>query len=504
VTASAAISLAFILYIGMTISTVLIIASFNNANAQVIELPQFIPSVTGTPFDSTSIPSNENSSPASPPQSSLSSPAAVEQQPSEGNGSSNQPEKQPNILPNAVHSTNPCVTYDEESHTIEIVCNTNIVDLYFGLRDDSILEHQGSDQLLIKSNITVDEDATLSINADGGIRYLKIIGSNGITVYGKIQIDGVKITSWNPVNNTVIPQDPFGTLPRAYLLLSGSEGSYIVNSEFGYMGYDNAGSRGVDLQNGVHDFEIRNSTFHHMWYAFYSNGAYDITIDSSEYKDNYQYGIDPHSGTHDIKIINNRVHDNPIGIICSLDCYNITFEHNIVYNNSGSAIFFSRNTHDSVARYNNIYNQQIGITFSESYNNEAYGNNITSTGRAIFLNNPENTDDGVTTNNRIYNNTIKDVSVGVAAFRTTGNVLASNHFYNVKMDYYRLNASSSIMIDNQEFENATIAGQFGQNIVHIVNSGTIKVDGTSTYNTELQYDTILSNQTLAVNSVSRE
>jgi hypothetical protein len=504
VTASAAISLAFVLYIGMTISTVLIIASFNNANAQVIELPQFIPSVTGTPFNSTSTSSNENSSPASPPPSSLSSPAAVEQQPSEGNGSSNQPERQPNILPNAVHSTNPCVTYDEESHTIEIVCNTNIVDLYFGLRDDSILEHQGSDQLLIKSNITVDEDATLSINADGGIRYLKIIGNNGITVYGKIQINGVKITSWNTIDNAVIQEDSSGTVPRAYLFLSGSEGSYIVNSEFGYMGYNNTGSRGVDLLNGAHDFQIRNSTFHDMWYAFYSNAAYDVLIDSSEYMNNYQYGIDPHTGTHDLKIINNRVHDNPIGIVCSLDCYNIIFENNTVYNNSGSAIFFSRNTHDSVARYNNIYNQQVGIAFSESYNNEAYGNNITSTGRAIFLNNPEDTDDGVTTNNRIYNNTIKDVSIGVSAIRATGNVLASNHFYNVKMDYYRLNASSSLMIDNQEFENATIAGQFGQNIVHIVNSGTIKVDGTNTYDTELQYDTILSNQTLAVNSVSRE
>jgi hypothetical protein len=147
---------------------VFINASFNSANAQVIELPRLIPSMNGTSSNATSTSSDENSS--SLPPSPLSSPPTVQHQPSEGNGLSNQPEGQHNILPKAIHSINPCVSYDEESGTIEIVCDTNIVDLYFGLRDDSILEHQGPDQLLIKSNITVGKDATFTINADGGIR----------------------------------------------------------------------------------------------------------------------------------------------------------------------------------------------------------------------------------------------------------------------------------------------------------------------------------------------
>ena len=38
-----------------------------------------------------------------------------------------------------------------------------------------------------------------------------------------------------------------------------------------------------------------------------------------------------------------------MGIICSVDCYNITIESNKVYKISGSGIMFSRNMYDSVA-----------------------------------------------------------------------------------------------------------------------------------------------------------
>jgi parallel beta-helix repeat protein len=497
VTASAALLLATILYLGMAVSTIFLVGTSYtpSANAQVVEPPLIVPPLgEDAPGNETNLPPSGNSSSPPPP-----SPVPPLQAPVQGNKSS----VQPNIPITAVHSTNPCVTYDEEFSTIEIVCDTNISDLYFGLRDDSIMQHLGSDQLLVKSNITVGESATFTINSAGGINYLKFAGGSGITVHGKIQIDGIKITSWDPVNNTVIEQRS-GTTPRAFLYLSGSEGGYITNSELGYMGYHQTGYRGIDLLGGSHDFEIRNSTFYHMWYAFYSTGAYNIVIASSEYRDNDLYAIDPHTGTHDVQIINNTIHDNPAALICSLDCQRITFENNTIYNNSGPGIFFSRNTQDSIARYNTIYNQSIGIGFSESPNNEVYGNNITLAGRAVFLGDPEDMDDGLTTNNHIYNNTISDTAVGIAAFRTTGNILADNHFHNIAMTNYRLNGSSSVVIENQAFDNATIEGQSGENTVNIMNSGVIQISGADTFDTSSQYTTRLSNQTLTVNSVSRE
>ncbi|MGI0048095.1 MAG: right-handed parallel beta-helix repeat-containing protein [Nitrososphaera sp.] len=442
--------------------------------------------------------SDDNSTEPAGDGNSTSTPPAAE--PPAGNESSVQP--RPSIQQSSIPSTNPCLEYDE-SHTVNILCDADIYELFSGLRDDSITQQLGSGQILIKANITVNEDATFTINSGRGINYVKIAGNNGITVYGSVHIDNISITSWDQANNAVIDQDSTGSVPRAYLFISGSAESHIFNSELGYMGYNETGYRGVDLMTNSSDFHIENSTIHHMWYGFFSNGAYNITIASSVYRDNHQYAVDPHTGTHNMTLSNNTIHDNREGLICSLDCYDIIFEYNQIYNNSGTGIFFSRNTHDSVARFNTIHNQLIGIGFSESSNNEAYGNNIMSVERGIFFNDPEDPDDGSTTNNRVYNNTISDSTVGMAAFRTTGNIAANSIFYNINMSHYRLDANSTLTIENQPFDNAKIETRTGNNSVNFAKCGNIMIDGKA-YDASLQHTTTLSDQTIMVNSVQRK
>jgi mannuronan 5-epimerase len=84
-------------------------------------------------------------------------------------------------------------------------------------------------------------------------------------------------------------------------------------------------------------------------------------------------------------IRNNTVHDNgSIGIICSLDCYNITIEDNTVYNNTKMGIMFSRNMTDSIARNNNVSSEDRGIVVSESSNNEVYNNTISNSESGII------------------------------------------------------------------------------------------------------------------------
>lgn len=463
------------------------------AYAQVIDIPPLFP----PPSNGTDSGPDNSTAPAPIPNGNATSPPAVP--PAE---SPEQPDE-PDAIASPIRSTNPCVTHDEETNTIEILCDADIYELFSGLRDDSLSVQLGSGQMLIKANITVSEDATFSVNAAGGVDYVKIAGDSGITVHGAIHIDDIKITSWDDAADGVIVQEALGPVPRAYLYLSGSEGSHIFNSELGYMGYNATGYRGVDLLDGSHDFAIANSTFHNMWYAFYSNGAYNVTIDSSEYHDNHMYAIDPHTGTYNMTISNNTLYNNNIGLVCSLECHSIVFEYNTIYNNSGPGIFFSRNTHESVARYNTIYDQPVGIAFSESPDNEAYGNVITSVGRGIFFNDPENRDDGITTGNRVYNNTIGDSAVGIAAFRTTGNTAAGNYFYNMTMSHYRLNASSALTIESQSFDNATIEGQSGENVVNFANSSTIQI-GDETFDASLLHTMTVSNQTITVSSVSPE
>ena len=302
-------------------------------------------------------------------------------------------------------------------------------------------------------------------SSSGGdnLQYLKIAGANGIIVHGKILIDGVKITSWNASSNDVIQQDRNGTIHRGYVQFAASEGSQIINSEFAYLGDVQPGRRGFDLLGEgdgepSHDIAIRNSKFHDMWFAFYSNGAYNIVVDGNEYYNNIKYALDPHTVTHDMNITNNYLHHNPIGVICSDGCFNILIEGNVIDHNADYGIFFSRNTHDSTARNNQIYNVSTGIMVSESPNNQIYNNTIEeATSQGIRLFNPILPDDGFTEGNLVYNNTIIDSQNGIVATRSQDNIVQNTTFSDIKSSQYRLSGDSSIIILGQQFDSALIS-----------------------------------------------
>ena len=198
-------------------------------------------------------------------------------------------------------------------------------------------------EYILKANLEVDDGVTFEMTSDeDGLQYLKIAGENGIIVHGKILIDGVIITSWDASSNGIVQQNINGSIRRAYIQFDESEGSQIINSEFGYLGFQEIGRRGFDLwgpnasysgEGSSHDMMIRGSKFHDMWFAFYSRGAYNIVVDGNEYYNNIKYALDPHSGTHDMNITNNWLHHNPIGAICSDRCSNILIEGNLVEHN---------------------------------------------------------------------------------------------------------------------------------------------------------------------------
>jgi poly(beta-D-mannuronate) C5 epimerase len=378
-----------------------------------------------------------------------------------------------------------CIDYDEEENTITVNCSTTFQDVVQTVDDSDILENLGNGEYILKANLEVADGITFemtSSNGDDGnnLQYLKLAGANGIIVYGKILINGVKITSWDVIDDDVIEQTINGTIPRGFIQFAGSEGSQILNSEFGYLGYQDFGRRGFDLfgDGPSHDMEIRGSKFHHMWFAFYSNGAYNIIVDGNEYYNNIKYALDPHTGTHDMTITNNWVHHNPLGIICSLDCYNILIEGNMVEHNIDYGIFFSRNMHDSIARNNHVYHSSIGIVVAESPNNQIYNNRIEGiTSQAIRLFNPELPDDGSTEGNLVYNNIIINSENGIGAARSHNNILESNTFSNIESSDYRLSGGSSIIIRGQHFDNAIISheGSAIDSHVEILDSGIIEV-----------------------------
>jgi parallel beta-helix repeat protein len=334
-----------------------------------------------------------------------------------------------------------CIDYDQSENTIAIDCNASFLDVVQIINDPDAIDNLGGGEYILNANLEVADDVTFemtSSNEDsGGLQYLKIAGENGIIVHGKILINGVKITSWDVSDEDVIQQNIDGTIRRAYVQFAASEGSQIINSDFGYLGYQEFGRRGFDLfgDGPSHDMEIRGSKFHNMWFAFYSRGAYNITVDGNEYYNNIKYALDPHSGTHDMSITNNWLHHNPIGAICSDRCSDILIEGNRAEHNTKAGIFFSRNMHDSIARNNYIYNTTTGIIVSESPNNQIYSNTIEgATGAGISLLNPPIADDGFTEDNHVYNNTISNSEDGIREIRSHDNILEDNKFFNIESD----------------------------------------------------------------------
>jgi parallel beta-helix repeat protein len=377
-----------------------------------------------------------------------------------------------------------CVGYQGGANTITITCDASFRDAVQAINDPDILgqEAEQNGQFILNANLQVADGVTFQMTSTAdGLQYLKLAGANGIIVYGKILIDGVKITSWDISDDDVVQQDMNGTITRGYVQFAASEGSQITNSEFGYLGYDDLGRRGFDLYGGggpSHDMVIRGSTFHDMWFAFYSNAAYNIVVDGSEYHHNLKYALDPHTGTHDMNITNNYLHHNRYGAICSDDCYNILIEGNIAYHNTDGGIVFSRNMTNSIARNNHIYNATTAISLSESPNNQIYNNTIESaTDEGILLFDPEVVDDGSTEGNIVYDNIISSSEDGIRATNSHDNILENNTFHNIESSEYRVSLNSNIEIRGQNFDDILIvAGDPAtENLIEIVDSGIIEV-----------------------------
>jgi hypothetical protein len=424
-----------------------------------------------------------------------------------------------------------CIGYQSGVNTITINCDASFLDVVQAINDPEVIQQEEGQvaQYILNANLDVADGVTFEMTSAGdGLQYLKLAGENGIIVHGKILIDGVLITSWDISDEDVIQQDMNGTIRRGYIQFAASEGSQIINSEFGYLGDVEPGRRGFDLfgEGPSYDMEIRGSTFHDMWFAFYSNSAYNITVDGNEYYNNIKYALDPHTTTHDMIITNNWLHDNPIGVICSDRCWNILIEGNLIEDTTNEGIFFSRNMTDSIARNNDVINARVGIVVSESPNNQIYNNTIEgATEEGIRLLNPDIADDGVTEGNIVYNNAISSSEDGVDATRSQNNIVENTTFSEIESDEYHLSGNSGIIIRGQQFDDTLISGEAIEvedaedtegadddqatenNVVEIVGSGTIEVtgganggeddddddgDGENSYNTDIEpYRTIL-------------
>ena len=336
-----------------------------------------------------------------------------------------------------------CINYNPSERLITISCKSaSLTDVYNQLNNHDVLDkqppQQGEGVWILNANISIDKGATLNIDSKD-TKWLKILADGttayGIHVYGSLKIDSVKVTSWNPATNYYTEsygsRETSGKIthngsPRPYIRIeSHATGTTnITNSEIAYLGYEGgwgSGTSGLHYHHGGDGSIIINNNIHHLYFGFYSNNVGGMVIENNLIHDMGHYGIDPHTGTHDMIIRNNTVYgNNGTAIICSLDCYNILIEKNVVYNNTGSGIAFSRNMTHSIARNNHLHDQNKAILVSQSHHNEIYNNTVLNSNPGITLLNASSA-------NIIHHNSIIN-STNATSIKTGahGNMLYSN------------------------------------------------------------------------------
>jgi mannuronan 5-epimerase len=228
-----------------------------------------------------------------------------------------------------------------------------------------------------------------------------------IAQYGTIDINGVKVTSWNgtgPDTDLTVPSG--GTRGRAFVrAVSFMEGSAprqstmnIVDSDLGFLGYNGSESYGVAYKArgcgattpaicDVLDVfgKQTGSTFHDNYMGTYTWGAKDMVFDRNVYTHNKYYGLDPHDDSDYLTITGNTFSENGNhGLICSQRCDHLVIRGNTSrHNTSASAethgIMLHRGVTDAVVENNIVENNSTGggIVVFDSVGNSITGNTIT-------------------------------------------------------------------------------------------------------------------------------
>lgn len=324
-----------------------------------------------------------------------------------------------------------CANYDSNTNIIIVTCNTNLSEINHFVNNRTALEKESPGVWILNASIKVNPLAKITLNHTD-VSWLKIINKNDrepnfISISGSAEISDVKITSWNPISNETIRQNVNGSIPRPYIIVNNAVDTVnISNSEVAFLGYNSYPSNGLIYEHGGNGSSIVNNTFHDMWDGFYSDAVGFITIKNNNYYNNLRYGIDPHSGSHDLSIIGNIANNNSkIGIICSEYCYNLIFDNNTVHDNGLAGLMFSLQVINSTAKKNYAYNEKVGISLFSSSNNKLYDNLLKSNDKGIFV-------AGTSLSNHVYNNTIMNGKVGIEfANAAKDNVLENNTMHNV-------------------------------------------------------------------------
>jgi parallel beta-helix repeat protein len=231
-------------------------------------------------------------------------------------------------------------------------------------------------------------------------------------------LSNTRLTSWDTAAGAFDTNYGDG---RAYVLAKGEARLDIAASELSYLGSADGESYGVSWRDN--EFvggdprtcvtgDVTDSVFSNNYYGVYTFQAANMQFLRNTFRDNVQYGFDPHDYTHDVLVEGNVAEGNGNhGFIISRGCFNFIFRNNISRNNKLKAGSANPSAHGFMLDPGspNSGDPQSPSVANVFENNQAYGND----GYAFRI---LGSDDNTIKGNTFYNNrlgiTLEDGSTG--------------------------------------------------------------------------------------------
>jgi parallel beta-helix repeat protein len=328
----------------------------------------------------------------------------------------------------------PGLTVSFDAATDKIIVNTGqnvtLPALRAKLSDKEMVKEVAPGEWLVNKTIEISQGASLKIAAPT-VNWLKLrsddTGFAALRAFGGgLDVNGSCVTSWNEAKGTVDEDYLNG---RSFLLARDGAQMTIDKSELHYLGFGDVESYGLSWRTEGSSGHITNSVISHLYFGLYTFDVGGLTISDNVVRDNILYGIDPHTGSHNLTIERNIVHDNgKHGIILAEDCTDSVIRDNVVF----------RNEHHGIVLY--LHSDRNLVEGNETFGNAAQGINVNESSNNTVK------------NNRVYDN----IESGIAISQTSkDNVVQANDVRGNQQDGLRLvsEATQTDVRDNVIGEN---------------------------------------------------
>ena len=332
------------------------------------------------------------------------------------------------------------VRFDSATGLIDLAAGTGVTlpALAAAVGDPAALREVGPGEWQLGADLVVRGGAELQITAPE-VRWLKLASAPQRFVSlealgGKLDITGTCVTSWDEQQGSVDTAYDDG---RSFLLARDGAQMTITHAELGYLGHGDVESYGLSWRTAGTGGSITDSIVSHLYYGLYTYEVSGLSVLDNEFRDNVLYGIDPHTGSRDLHIERNLVHDNgKHGIILAEDCVDSVIRDNVVYRNAHHGIvLYLRSDRNLVEGNESFGNSAQGINVNESAGNTLRGNRVydnAESGVGITQLSQGNVVDG----NQLRGNQQDGLRVVSEAADTGvhGNVIAENARYGLYVD----------------------------------------------------------------------